>query len=402
MNGTSSNGSNLEVAWDIRAPHEPEYVLNHSTTSTSCGKGYTWEVEGSMFATDDACIRNLNDSSRDTSLLPIDDRNQQGSAKTVANILANKNMKIVPPYNVRISQSATNGNVMVIGDFHTRDQSRIEAEEAIACPTQKIDIASTGKSDPSDSTSENGSDEEDIDGAGANGSDNRESGPNSKDEHKARAKNREHARNTRKRKKEYIETLKDSLHALKSEIELEDSLRREKLTTLARIDHQRKLVFQRLFQYRANAEKCYDLWSSILEPNAVVYLPLTAYRSYPVGEVEKGRRKVVGIEGMMKEAASLGEMAQSIGATSAGGNKTNVNLESFCQNDWVAQGNEYMCRWMTRTVNAVECGASAECYKVGMARAKFTRDNKIQEAEIVWDIMSFMQQLRKASCQLHA
>lgn len=49
-----------------------------------------------------------------------------------------------------------------------------------------------------------------------------------------------------------------------------------------------------------------------------------------------------------------------------------------------------------RTENAVECGARCEVFNHGMLRASFAPDNRIEKLELVFDVMSFMQQLQRA------
>ena len=59
--------------------------------------------------------------------------------------------------------------------------------------------------------------------------------------------------------------------------------------------------------------------------------------------------------------------------------------------------NSVMCRWVMKTENAVKLGAQCEVYKQGMLKARFDSSNKLAALEFVFDIMSFMQQLQRAS-----
>jgi hypothetical protein len=58
-----------------------------------------------------------------------------------------------------------------------------------------------------------------------------------------------------------------------------------------------------------------------------------------------------------------------------------------------------MCRWVMKTENAVECGANFEVFKQGMMTAVFNPEGTLDSVELVYDVMSFMQQLRRASQQ---
>lgn len=55
-----------------------------------------------------------------------------------------------------------------------------------------------------------------------------------------------------------------------------------------------------------------------------------------------------------------------------------------------------MCQWLMKTDNATECGSQCEVFSHGMLRAYFSPDNRIKRLEIVFDVMSFMQQLQRA------
>lgn len=49
-----------------------------------------------------------------------------------------------------------------------------------------------------------------------------------------------------------------------------------------------------------------------------------------------------------------------------------------------------------RTENATECGAQCEVFSNGMLKACFAPDNRIKSLQLVFDVMSFMQQLQRA------
>jgi hypothetical protein len=103
--------------------------------------------------------------------------------------------------------------------------------------------------------------------------------------HSAKAKNREHAKNTRIRKKHYIEALKESLKLLFDERDKIDKDRRSSLSRLAEQANVRKQVLQTMFFYRASAETSLKRWGSILDDNFQLVLPITPYRSFPPAEV---------------------------------------------------------------------------------------------------------------------
>lgn len=56
-----------------------------------------------------------------------------------------------------------------------------------------------------------------------------------------------------------------------------------------------------------------------------------------------------------------------------------------------------MCKWRIRTENVVARGGLFEIAKQGMLLATFGEDNKLRNVEVSFDVMSFMQQLRRTS-----
>ena len=63
----------------------------------------------------------------------------------------------------------------------------------------------------------------------------------------------------------------------------------------------------------------------------------------------------------------------------------------------ILDGNTAMGTFLFRTLNAVECGAKYECSLKGMIKATFSNVNKIADIEMVFDVMSMVHQLQRAS-----
>ena len=215
-------------------------------------------------------------------------------------------------------------------------------------------------------------------------------------EQKFKDKNREHARNTRSRKKLYIETLKQAFAELSAE---RKQIEKKKLDTAAQLEQRsvaRKQALRTMFFYRATGELSREKWEAILEPEFKLLLPVTPYRSFPPEEVINGQRHVDGIDAMIRDIASLRVMVQSIGSHQREDTEVRVRYYSGLD-DTVMSGDSFMCRWILRTENAVECGACHECFKQGMVHAKFSPNHKLIRLELSYDVMCFMQQLRRAS-----
>ena len=67
------------------------------------------------------------------------------------------------------------------------------------------------------------------------------------------------------------------------------------------------------------------------------------------------------------------------------------------EDDMIMIEDVLMCPFIFRSKNAVLCGALADCVMPGMLRANFSKANKIQSLEMVFDAMGFMQQLDAAN-----
>lgn len=216
------------------------------------------------------------------------------------------------------------------------------------------------------------------------------------DEQDAKAKNREHAKNTRMRKKNYIESLKDNIKQLAEEREKYDRERKISLSRLAEQTVLRKKVLQTLFSFRSTGEINPTKWQNILEESFVLVMPITPYRSFPPSEVMEGQRHVKGIDGAILDTASFDSMIQSITTNCDDGERTIVQYYTG-PDESVMNDNTYMCKWHMTTTNAMKRGSRYEVTKNGMAKAIFSNQNKLLYVELSFDVMSFMQQLRRSS-----
>ena len=147
------------------------------------------------------------------------------------------------------------------------------------------------------------------------GSQRNNSRGDSKDQSQSvRAKNREHAKNTRMRKKNYIETLKENIKNISTTRDTRDRERKTALTRLAdqvELSHHqssaqqhfltpspnlstfspsaqtltRKKNISAFFNYRASIETSAEVWNSVLESDFTCVMPVTPYRSFPPYQV---------------------------------------------------------------------------------------------------------------------
>lgn len=207
-----------------------------------------------------------------------------------------------------------------------------------------------------------------------------------------RAKNREHARNTRLRKKAYLVDLKNEIDALLKEA---DRRRRQRLAAIVQLsDRQsvRRRVMQTFFYYRAIGETDLLKWQQILDANFTMVMPVTPYRPFRLTEVQVSSftRKIVGAQGMAEDSASLQLLLESVGTKF--GARPKVRFTCGPQSTLLI-ADIILCRWMMRTEDAVLRGAAAEVMNHGMLKAVYTPQNRLLSVQMHFDVMVFMQHL---------
>eukprot|EP00616_Rhizochromulina_sp_CCMP1243_P008969 CAMPEP_0118975194 /NCGR_PEP_ID=MMETSP1173-20130426/14842_1 /TAXON_ID=1034831 /ORGANISM="Rhizochromulina marina cf, Strain CCMP1243" /LENGTH=743 /DNA_ID=CAMNT_0006925035 /DNA_START=61 /DNA_END=2292 /DNA_ORIENTATION=+ len=213
----------------------------------------------------------------------------------------------------------------------------------------------------------------------------------------SRDRNREHARNTRLRKKAYVERLKNTVQELSSEREKIERDQRIQQAKQAEQQTVRRKVLHSVFFLRAAGETNVTKWSTILDPNFRMTLPITPYRWFDPSEVNNGQRVVKGVDGMIRDTKSLHTLIQSIGKKNYRGERK-VDVKYFSSpEETILMRDLLMCRWLMKTENAVALGAASEVYKQGMLKASFSSENKLVLLELAFDVMSFMQQLPRST-----
>jgi len=236
-----------------------------------------------------------------------------------------------------------------------------------------------------------------------------------------RDRNREHARNTRLRKKAYLEKLKITVDDLCKE---RDSLVHDRATAAMKLVEQHRIRMDVLFSFFALRQnngsdglwKRRECWSGILEEGCFTCVtPVTPYRSFPASEVQvsKCQRTILGIDAIMSDTASLHVLLNSLidyknlpqnlplaDVNSAGRPQSPPRITfqyTLITEDAVSAGNQLMARWKMNTLNAVAHGAHQEISKQGMLYAKFNSCHKIISLEFMFDVMAFMLQLKQAT-----
>jgi hypothetical protein len=201
-----------------------------------------------------------------------------------------------------------------------------------------------------------------------------------------RERNREHAKNTRMRKKVFVESLKESVVNLQSNVQ---DITKQRQVGID-VDRQQLDCMMQLLGLRAMGEMRREVWSAYLADDFVCLMPITPYRSFSQLEVLNNQRCVRGVDGMIQDAQSYHVLANSI-----------VDRRRFpdakvsCRyhintNDVVIGGGSVMCKWVLRTENAIHFGAHHEFIKQGMLKCCFDDDNKATSMHFMWDVMSTM------------
>jgi hypothetical protein len=152
--------------------------------------------------------------------------------------------------------------------------------------------------------------------------------------------------------------------------------------------------------YRAANLRDREKWGSILDESFVLTLPITPYRSFRRSDIVSSYQVLVGIDTAITDANSLALMVESIGQDSLlwkesikRGQSCRIVYSTSAEHMFSA-GDTVMCRFVMRTAGYEAMGALGGCVQHGMLYARFNDANKIVAAEMVFDVMAFMQQLQ--------
>ena len=215
-----------------------------------------------------------------------------------------------------------------------------------------------------------------------------------------RDRNREHARNTRLRKKAYLEKLKATVEELCRERDALVSERAGAASLLVEMHNTRTEVLMSFFALRSSNEKRRKLWSSILDESSFTcIMPVTPYRSFSASEVQvsKCSRTILGIDSMMADTASLHVLFDSLVDKKKYPDAKIEFRYTLVTEESVVAGNQMMARWVMTTMNATKFGALTEVAKQGMLCCKFNSQHRIIGLELMFDVMAFMLQLKQAA-----
>eukprot|EP00591_Stephanopyxis_turris_P007831 CAMPEP_0195522858 /NCGR_PEP_ID=MMETSP0794_2-20130614/21434_1 /TAXON_ID=515487 /ORGANISM="Stephanopyxis turris, Strain CCMP 815" /LENGTH=322 /DNA_ID=CAMNT_0040652713 /DNA_START=87 /DNA_END=1055 /DNA_ORIENTATION=+ len=213
-----------------------------------------------------------------------------------------------------------------------------------------------------------------------------------------RDRNREHARNTRLRKKAYIEELKKSISELMTQ---RDAVELEKMHVEKRKEEQREVrlrVIDEFLKLRGSNERCDARWNAILDQNFTLTLPVTS------GHGNGPYERVLNAAEVMADVASVTAMLENVGTGTVewtnsvmSGNKIHIVYE--CVKDrFVMDGCTGVVEWTAKTVGAIAQGCKAEISFKGTLQATFvSTTNKILSVEMLFDTATVVAQIKSLS-----
>lgn len=222
-----------------------------------------------------------------------------------------------------------------------------------------------------------------------------------------RKRNREHARSTRKRKKQYVECLKKQVADLmERQKELESrGAEGQAIATEdeSAVESLRKDLAQRFLKFTTSNVTDPVQWAELIEETFSLLQPRTPFRGASIGEYVGNNRRIQGIEEVIRDTTSVTAMLQMMNVRAhqqpncpAGAGP--VSLEYQVEpSDILVVGEKLMCHWKLTSKGLVSCGLASECCVDGMMKCVFNSNNKLVDMELTYDVMAFTRQLQQSS-----
>lgn len=195
-----------------------------------------------------------------------------------------------------------------------------------------------------------------------------------------RDRNREHARNTRLRKKAYVEELKHTLSELVTQRDLSEAERRQSLQRESEQREVRFRVMEEFLKLRGRNETNSSRWAAILEDSFIFTVPSVEFRNGQPSIVEKA---ATGVADVMKDSAKF----NSLITQAKGGMDCSVSFQYVCdRKDFFMDGSCAMMEWNGFTINAVGKIKDEGLALKGMIRAQFSpASNKLLSVKLIFD-----------------
>jgi len=227
-----------------------------------------------------------------------------------------------------------------------------------------------------------------------------------------RDRNREHARNTRLRKKAYVEELKRTLTELVAQRDASDLERRRNSQRELEQREVRFRVMEELLKLRGSNEPNVARWVAILEDGFTLTLPFTNYRSVVKGVdanakltrqvsheqnsnehviTSEDKQVLYGAPECMADATALGGLLSGIGK----GIKTNLIYECD-RKRFLMDGTNAVLEWSAQSVGISQDANTPVLKSRGSMKASFSpASNKLISCELCFDTSPIVSQVKK-------
>ncbi|EEC51055.1 predicted protein [Phaeodactylum tricornutum CCAP 1055/1] len=206
-----------------------------------------------------------------------------------------------------------------------------------------------------------------------------------------RDRNREHARNTRLRKKAYVEELKHTLTELVAQRDAADLEKRQAVQREAEQREVRFRVIEEFLKLRGRNEGNVARWSAILEEGFFLKLPVTAFRSMVKdARTTDFEQELNGVCEVMADSSNLASFLQGFDKDSIG----DISLHYECDRaNFLMDGCNAVLEWTAKTSKKGE--TSGFSLKGSMRGIFSPASNKLISASISFDTGSVQSQLHQ-------
>ena len=225
-----------------------------------------------------------------------------------------------------------------------------------------------------------------------------------------RDRNREHARNTRLRKKAYVEELKRTLTELVAQRDAADLEKRHEAQRNREQREVRFRVMEEFLKLRGRNELNSARWVAILEDGFTLTIPRTTFRSMVSdkkssdsaaddGSSSSSQLEQVlrGASSVMEDSAYLSKYLQTVGGPpSTGVGSTQVQIVYQCDRKrFFMDGNIAVMDITATTAGCVAKGAPNEVVFKGLMKSSFSpASNKLITVDITFDTGTLVQQVQ--------
>lgn len=227
-----------------------------------------------------------------------------------------------------------------------------------------------------------------------------------------RDRNREHARNTRLRKKAYVEELKRTLTELVSQRDAQDLERRHEKQRDLEVREVRYRVMEEFLKLRARGSEMNLLarWVAILEDGFTLTLPKTEYRAMAEtrqgsadngsGKDENEAKQVLGgATECLEDASKVASFINTLGNSNTSPSNI-VTMSYLCdRKKFMMDGVNAVLDWTLITSGVTKQGATSELKVEGRMCATFSpASNKLICAELLFDTGGISSYLKRSMC----